>query len=246
MPALALLVLALLGLAAELAPSDLTGRFGAVVRIPARMELSWLGELDVTYQSVLLIDARELDGKLLQRHVACDITLLDETPVADLEVEWERAEAVAERTYPVELEGERYRADLGIRWIGVERGVRGELPKEPDAPGVIDAERDGDPGATIDVKTPVGGLRIFVVQRDHPVLEGTVESPDYITGTTHLLELEQEVLGSAPPLPRPEVRTVPYEGRATFEAFRVPEGITCAELERQWPRYLERARGSAR
>ena len=230
--------------------SEIEGRFGVVVDIPVHAELSWLGGIDYTYHTIILAEVRELDGRILQRHDTCGIELLEETPIADLDIDWEETESLRMGTYPVDIEGRRYRADLGIRYVGLVEGFAGPLPDRPDDRGVIDDDHDGEPGVTLHVRTPLGGMRVFLVQRDHPILEGRIVSTDYIVGGVGVPLLEQQVLGTSPPLPRPESDAAADPRRARFEMFRIPDDVDCQELAQTWPSHrdqaLRRARPAAR
>lgn len=240
-------ILALTASAAQppAAPNGLEGRYGLIIDVPARMSLSWLGDVDVTYHTIALAEIRDEDGRYIQHHEVCDVAVLEETSVADLEVYWEDAASVRERTYRVELEGDRYQADLGVRHLGLEEGFTGPLPTDPSAPAVVDAERDGHPGVTLHVTTPLGRLQAFLVQRDHAILEGTRRGADYLAGELEVPLLEQEILGTSPHQRHPSMRTVPYRGQSRFAMFRVPDEVSCAELEARWRTWLERARREA-
>lgn len=226
------------------APEDasLAGRYGLVLDVGARVDLPGVGPLDAQYQSLLLVDVeRRADGRVVHRHRTCDVVIKEDMPLIEAVVPPAALQSLRARTDPVTLGPQgAYRADLGRRDIGFVSSTD-RMPKHRDDPAVLDPDGDGEPGVTLKLNLPVGGIDVHFVQRDHAVLVGRVLSPDLVEGSIDVRALEQNVLSTSPSLPDPQVVIVPKRDQATFKLFRVDAGADCRALKQTWQQQLAAA-----
>jgi hypothetical protein len=201
--------------------------------------------------SHLLVDLRRgPDGRLVQHHRVCAVQMENSSPMRT-SVPNTFLNALKARRYPVQLESNgtswRYEADLGLDAIGFDPGATGgRIPESPDEPGVIDADGDGNPGATIEVRVPlVGTGRLFIAQQTHLVLRADVRAPRRIEGEVEIRKLEQRTLGADPARFRRTPGIRPDPGRSGFTMVRLPDGYGCADISGRVAALLEIGRDVA-
>lgn len=104
------------------------------------------------------------------------------------------------------------------------------LPTAPDAPTVVDADGDGDPGVTVHLEGMISA-KLNIAQRGCDSYVGRVLSEDRVRGTVdwsadqELLESNSMLVGSKPPSrPHPDAQ------KSWFEMRRVDEAMTCEQL----------------
>jgi hypothetical protein len=234
--------------AAEPPNVPLTGRFGLLLDVGAKADLPGVGLTDATYRSVLLVDIKQgEDGKITQRHSTCDVVIDQSVPMVDMLVPAAAVQSLKPRAYGITMAPQSdgswsYGADLGRRDIGFVSS--GKMPTTADDAGVIDPDKDGEPGVTLRMKLPFGGLDVYVLQRDHAVLRGRVMSPDLAEGAIEVKALEQQVLGTSPQLGEQKVSITPKRDAAKFSLFRVDDDTTCAQLKGGWQGMLQSAQGT--
>jgi hypothetical protein len=227
------------------------GRYAMELRVASTARLPLLPTDRSTTVSVLLVDLqRGRDGTLIQRHRVCDVRMENSSSMRTT-VPTAFLNALAPRQYPVQLRstggGWRYEADMGADAIGFDpERSGGTVPEGPQDPGVIDADGDGNPGATIEIRLPMmGRARLFIAQRTHLVLQARTATPERVEGSVQIRALEQRTLGAEPGIFRrtPDIRPDPE--RSGFTLVRLPDGYGCAEL-RQHAQALFRNGGASR
>jgi hypothetical protein len=215
------------------------GRYAMELRVASIAKLPLLPSDRSTTVSLMLVDLqRGRDGTLTQRHRVCDVRMENSSSMRTT-VPAAFLNALATRQYPVQLRSTggkwRYDADMGLDAIGFDPRVSGgTVPEGPDSPGVIDADGDGNPGATIEVRVPLmGRARLFIAQRTHLVLQAQAATPDRVEGVVDIRLMEQRTLGADPGMFRrtPDIRPDPE--RSGFTLVRLPDGIGCADLRQR-------------
>ncbi len=243
-----LLLAALVDVLPAAAPPNvpMTGRFGLLLDVGARADLPGVGPTDATYRSVLLVDITQSDdGRITQRHSTCDVAIDQNVPMVDMLVPAAAVQSLKPRTYNITMTPQSdgtiaYAADLGRRDIGFVSST-GRMPTVADDAGVTDPDKDGEPGITLRMNLPIGGLDVYVLQRDHAVLHGRVMGPDLVQGMIEVKALEQTVLGTSPSLPEPKVSITPKRDQAKFYLFRVDDDASCGQLKGGWKGMLQSA-----
>jgi hypothetical protein len=102
---------------------------------------------------------------------------------------------------------------------------RDPLPTRPDAPEVVDADRDGHPGLTIEVRGLASG-QVYVAQRSFTELRGRLVASDAFAGELRFRN-EQVVLDATSWRLRRTLDTRPDPSRSWFRLQRLPERTTC-------------------
>lgn len=111
--------------------------------------------------------------------------------------------------------------------------VKDPLPTEPDDPRVVDADGDGKPGVTVQVRGFIDG-DIYMVHRNRSRLVGRLLSDDRIAGRVSwqneqsVLTATRDVLADPPPT-RPD----PDPAKNKFRMLRVPDDADCRSLVAQ-------------
>lgn len=128
-----------------------------------------------------------------------------------------------------DAEGWAVDIDLGTDHVGYDPAVTGgALPQRANAPGVLDHEGDGNPGATVIVDVPVfGAMEIYIAQQAHTSLHGRVAEDGSLGGQLTGHVLEQRTLGATNPLMRVSPRMRPDPDRSHWWMVPVPSGTTC-------------------
>lgn len=195
-------VLAILPLCASARRADAwEGRYALEMRVASVAHVPVMGEQRSVTRSLLLVEVERRGGRLVQRQRVCDVAI--RTPKVRMTVPDAFIHALAPREYTAEVRGDasqlRYSADPGIEYVGYDpRLTGGALPRDRRSPGVVDSDRDGEPGATVVGHFPVfGRVSFFVAQRSHLVLRGRQISADRLEGAVDVLLLEQRTLGSS-------------------------------------------------
>ncbi|MEZ4367679.1 MAG: hypothetical protein R2939_15595 [Kofleriaceae bacterium] len=122
---------------------------------------------------------------------------------------------------------------LGLDVVGaaLAQPASDPLPTTTDAPTVIDADADGQPGLTVRVAvTGLGVEEVYVVQRTEFTLRSTSLADDRIGGALEIARFEQRTIGASNPLfaDSPEI-TLDRPG-SRFDLVRQAPGYGCAEL----------------
>lgn len=215
-----------------------SGAYAMELRLASATRLPLLGSQRSVTTSLMLVDVERAGGGWTQRHRVCDVRVRGSAGVRMI-VPDAFVRGLAVRRYPAVLadgaQGVRYTADMGIEAIGFDPAATGgALPRQADDPGVRDSDRDGSPGATVEIRVPAAGrARLYIVQRSHLVLSGRETAPDRIEGGVQVLVQEQRTLGADPGFfaRTPRVRAEP--SRSGFTLVRAPSVRNCEDLVRE-------------
>jgi hypothetical protein len=145
--------------------------------------------------------------------------------------------ALGNHTYSIQLEtdiqGWRYRADLGLERIGYKALVEdGKLPTKIDDPAVYDWDGDGHPGATLKLSVPLlPDGELYVVQRGHSILHGRITEPGKVNGSIEYKLFEQRVLGAWPTFLNQSPEIVPDAKESRFSIMPLAPGSSCETVK---------------
>ncbi|MCK6504458.1 hypothetical protein L6R53_13825 [Myxococcota bacterium] len=219
--------------------ADLVGSWRFDVVVTTRAQVPILGEAVVETHKVMLATVRrDPAGALRQSHVACGMYARSNRRVAETWFPPSFVAAMHEQEYGLQVRaeaaGEHVSATVSPVHLGWDPGQSGGvMPRQADAPGVVDGDRDGQPGVTVHVRAPLfGQVSVYVVQHSVTALDGWRHDPDTIRGSARLARLEQRALGASNPLFATNVPLAPDDDRSWFSMRRVPEGTTCLDLDR--------------
>ena len=183
-----------------------SGQYGMYLKTATHSHVPVLGKLpgaSVTWLSLEILTTPEgtemvqttcvstMEGAGERASVRLSEGFLDALPVKSTPLQWHE-------------EGGSWRlsADLGVEHIGYDPALT-DLPDDPDAPGVVDFDGDGNPGATVIVTIPLlGEIELYIAQRAHSTLAGTLLDDGSLTGTVASLSLAQNTLDATNPLMR--------------------------------------------
>ncbi len=181
--------------AAALAATLPAGRYGAELWVASATKTPIIGEVRGQSVSWLLVEVTDRDGQLWQEHITCAIELLDAAGQTRAALAPGFISAIPVRSYPVQIT-DGYRADFGLEHIGYDPAW--PLPERGDAPGVLDWDSDGHPGATVLLEIPLLGVaEIYIAQRARMTLTGEILPSGEVRGALQLPLLEQRTLGAS-------------------------------------------------
>lgn len=205
---------------------DLEGRWHLTFTLPIVQRAPVMGDTsrDFVLHAIVEVTGEER-GALSQRTRPCAVELKG-GGATRVEVPEGFPAAITVPASPISLEDGRVATALSGITVGYRDGKKA-LPDDEDDPSVTDGDRDGEPGATVVLHVlEMGEVKLFVVLRLALQLEGKRAGDDRYEGVVHVRRFEQNILGSAPPLPfLAQVRTSAEDGRFTLE--RADDGATC-------------------
>lgn len=245
-PAAMIPALLLLFAAAQPSPAELSGHYGLLLRVPITSDFPVVGEVEAVYESLHLVRL-EPGGTshLVQRERMCSVSIDEDLSMFDLHISPRAVSTLPEsraNAALVERDGRVfYEVKLQQRHLGMSPSA-GDLPSSPLDAHVRDTDGDGHPGLTLGLTTPVGGVDVYIVQRDQAVLTGEVKGSGLVEGKVQVLRLEQRVIGTKPSLTDKLDLSMAPRADASFSLFRVPDGATCDELSTRWAAHLDSAR----
>lgn len=187
-------------------------------------------------KSVSLVEIKRDGAGLIQTHKTCDFRVLDDSKFIKMIFPDKFVAALARHAYPLQfdkdVQGWRYRADLGIERIGYKSsGNEAALPAKIDDPAVYDWDGDGKPAATLKISIPLlPDGEFYVVQRGHSVLNGRVVQPGRIEGGIETQLFEQRVLGAWPSFLNRSAEVEPDPKESRFVLSQIAGGSTCETL----------------
>ncbi|MCK6546097.1 hypothetical protein L6R52_09525 [Myxococcota bacterium] len=216
---------------------QLAGRWARVQLTTAGVKVPVLGELSSKTTATLLITIRQDGADLEIEEQVCGLESVTSKGLVRTNYPPAFLTAVSGRTAVGRLkpEGDRVRYFEG-RGEPVVRGAtladpkNDPLPTTPEDPRLVDGDRDGKPGLTVEVAGFVSG-KIQVVQRGGQAFSGLVRSPELVEGGVRWWT-EQQILGADPdvlkngPTPVPD----PDSAKNRFRMRRVPDDFTCADV----------------
>ncbi|MEM6931319.1 MAG: hypothetical protein AAF602_30595, partial [Myxococcota bacterium] len=107
----------------------------------------------------------------------------------------------------------------------------GPLPDDPDDPGVVDLDQDGEPGVTVFIDGPISG-ETYIAQRSTTALRGDWVEADTATGPIDT-EVESNTLGASNILLRIDPPTEPQPDKSFFVLMRIDPELDCAAIDAQ-------------
>lgn len=215
-----------------------SGSYAMELRLASATRIPLLGSQRSVTTSLMLVDVERAGGGWTQRHRVCDVRVKGSAGVR-MTVPDAFVRGLAVRRYPAVLadgaRGVRYTADMGVEAIGFDPAATGgALPSQADDPGVRDSDRDGSPGATVEIRVPAAGrAKLYIVQRSHLVLSGRETAPDRIEGAVQVLLQEQRTLGADPGYFARTPRIRAEASRSGFTLVRAPAVRSCEDLVRE-------------
>lgn len=217
--------------AALAGPGALPGTWALEIAVVTESRVPVLGALRSTSRTWVRAVITDGPAGLVQDHVVCGVRI--DAPVGRMEVPAAYVAAIPPRRYPVTVtpEGDavRYDADTQLFRLGWDDRCA-TVPETPDAPCVVDADADGQPGATVHVSAPLlPWVDVYVAQQTHLVLHG-VAAPDRVEGRVEVRAVESRVLGASQRLFAGSPRSTPSEGASTFAMVRLPDDAACAAV----------------
>ena len=211
---------------------DPTGRYAAELRVTSRSGFPLLPSVRSTTVSLLLVEVDGVPGTWRQRHRVCEARI-EGGSLVRMTIPDAFVRAMPARGYPLQLESgdgaPRFRADMGLEAIGFDPGVTGgNLPVDAGSAGVIDADGDGAPGATVLMDVPgVSDIRLHIAQRSRLVLRGESDGKGGWRGDIDIPLLEQRTLGAEPEMFARTPRLQAEPGRSGFRMVPLPGGAGC-------------------
>ena len=205
------------------------GRYGLELVLGSDADLPVIGQTPGTSRSWSLVDIRETDGQLMQHHQTCAVRMEGRTGKTSVHLPRAFIDALPRREVTLE-EGERYRADLGEDAIGFDPAL-GPMPAALDDPSLTDSDKDGQPGATVELHLPIiGVVQLFVVQQAHVRLEGTLGEDGVVTGTVEMVAFDQRTLGASMSFFDRSPEVTPRGDRSSFRLVPMPDLVGCADV----------------
>lgn len=108
--------------------------------------------------------------------------------------------------------------EVGLWGVALDEPLTEALPTDPEAPQVIDADGDGDPGITLLIEGTE--CRRYVVQRQIVRYTGSVTAPNQIDGSS-ATATTTAVLGASASLCRVSPPLEPNDAYSVFRLYRV-------------------------
>lgn len=211
------------------------GRWAMELRLASSTRVPMAGTERSVTRTLLLVELRRQGARWVQRQRVCEVTIDSER--VRMTVPPAFAAAIPERTYTSVERGAddpgRYTVDLGEDALGYDpAATAGALPEHARAPGVVDADGDGNPGVTVLGHFPLfGTVRLYVAQRSHLVLRGRQVAPGRFEGGVEIRVLEQRTLGADHRLFRRTLPLRPDAGASGFTMVRT-DATGCEPLRR--------------
>jgi len=219
-------------------PPDLTGTWALEVVIGTTTKAPIIGETDSTSKTRLLVhvtaNADASTPAWTQSQQVCRTWMEGGSKLAKTVLPPAWIDVMPPRSYALVLaadaDGWTYAADTGLQVIGYDE-TRGALPTRGTDANVLDADKDGRPGATVRLEVPgFGAGEIYIAQRGHSRLAGRVVSADRIEGSVLVVEMSQATLGASHRVFDFTPDTRPDPARSSFAMWRVEPGSGCAGL----------------
>jgi hypothetical protein len=219
--------------------APVTGRYELRLVTATRAKAPVLGWLDSETVTTLLVDLEERSGEVWQRQRTCEVRIESEGP-AKVSFPAAFVRAFPEKELPVALvpaaDGRTaFRVDMGVDTLGFDPERSPDLPRRATDAGVVDSDRDGRPGVTIDLVVPIlGRAELYVAQRGSMRLDGWLVDGGGAQGTIELGPIEQVTLGTSTGIAVSSPRIVPVDGQ--FVLTPVAPSTDCNDLLPPEPR----------
>ncbi len=184
--------------------AEILGYYAEKVVITTLDEMPFFGESENTsfYYSLTQIGA--IDGKLFSRAQSCT-SEVGSSWLAQVSISDEVTQKIAPLTGKLSFHKEDGKLMVSREWVGVPLGIKindamnEELPSDPNDPRIFDAEGDGNPGISVDIKV-LGGLggtaQIYVIRIERGAWEAQVDENHYFKGYVED-DSKQRVIGAS-------------------------------------------------
>lgn len=212
-------------LTAHAAATPDPGLYRLEMWVKSEIRLPVFGWTTTTTRSVLEVELGRGDRGWVQRHRVCAIAIDTPPLLGKTSIPPATVARLPVRTASVVI-GERYEADLGVEILGY--APDGPMPQTPEDPGVLDLDRDGHPGFTVQVQAPaLGSHELYVVQRAHMRLVGTV-TDGRVEGDILVVEHTQRTLAATHSFLRSQAPTRIVQEESRF-VMAPSDGPVCAD-----------------
>jgi hypothetical protein len=189
------------------------GPYALEVDVVTETKLPVVGTKQVHTVSAVLVGLSQEGARWFQEQRTCEVLVSGGGP-AKTTIPPAFVAALPVQRIPVELGEGTYRVDGGPETLGADPSV--PLPKNGDDPSVRDPDGDGKPGVTVWVDAPVvGRVEMYVAQRAHSVLEGTLGDGG-ASGQVVVQQMEQRTLGASNSLLAVNPKIYPVAGASRF------------------------------
>jgi hypothetical protein len=218
---------------------DITGTFHLRMRSETHAKVPVLGTAVISTITDVVATVQRENDQWVQRHSTCTVKTVTTRAIAKTILPDRFVRALGDKRYPVELRhdnaGWHYTAHFTPQHIGYDAAMSdGVMPTDKHDPSIVDWDNDGKPGATVLLRIPIfGDIGIYMVQYNHSVLNGRIESADRVTGTMAMLGMNQRTIGADNRLFIANPSIVPAPEAQPFEMDRIPDGSTCADLRQR-------------
>lgn len=183
------------------------------------------GKTSVVTRTDALLELEGSAGELTARQQTCDIQVESSSRAATV-IPADFVSALPPLVYSVAIGAEEFSLDGGLQLVGLS-SAEVELPDSGRDPDVRDTDRDGHPGATIQLQVPLfGKIDVYVVQRTETRLVGAL-SGSGAQGSVEILSLEQRTIGASNPLFNATPRLTPVKGESRFWLEPVQPEASC-------------------
>ena len=109
----------------------------------------------------------------------------------------------------------------------------GPLPEEPDDPGVVDMDDDGNPGVTVFIDNAIVSGQVYIAQRSTTTLRGSWVDADTATGPFETVT-ESNTLDASNALLRLQgPGNEPQPDKSFFVLMRIEPTLDCAAIDEQ-------------
>jgi hypothetical protein len=212
---------------------DITGTWRLNLTVATKVQVPVIGGLSNWTITSMLVTIQSGPEGLIQRQQICRITIGSRPELAKTVIPPAFIRAMPIRSFPVSLvetpEGWNFLMDPGPLSVGFAAGS--PIPTSLDAPGILDFDGDGQPGATVQVEVPLIGLKgdVWVVQNGHTIMRGNEVSTSEIRGRADVVFLEQHTLGATHPWLTSNPKVTQDPSNSHFEMERVATGAVCGD-----------------
>ncbi len=211
--------------------ANLTGTWARMVITTAESSAPLVGAVTTTNARIFLDQVSHEGGELQVESLICDMDVETSTGMASTVVPDAFVEAVGRNTWQATLESGQVRSPRTYNTLGlVEVGPDDALPSSADDARVIDPDRDGQPGVTIEV-TGLAGGEMYFVQRNWREFDSTRVTGTTIDGTVRwdatrvVLDATSRSLRNARPAVPTQSPTENY-----FRMTRIADEATCSSI----------------
>jgi hypothetical protein len=179
------------------------------------VQIVWKGDVGTRWEQVCAMWSNRVHGS----QILYGAPFVDAIPVEPIEIV--RSEGI-------------YSEALDEVWLGLKQGYTGDLPAlgESDHPALVDSDKDGEPGATLDIDMIVfGNQKIFVAQRSVTQWSASLQEDGRIVAEPSVTH-ERVTVGASVGVLVASTRTKPVTGKPadTMVWTRIENPISCADL----------------